>query len=110
MAQQLTALLYDMLKYTVENIDVRPKISKIGRLSSRCLCRQKLFYTMAIYNILLPIYSEKLVFVRCTGNENTLCIPGGRLLKGMLPYNKVLNLEMLLYKVRWHVSTVKECN
>ena len=23
---------------------------------------------------------------------------------------KVLNLEMLLYKVRWHVSIVKECN
>ena len=31
-------------------------------------------------------------------------------LKGNVAVYKVLNLEMLLYKVRWHVSTVKECN
>ena len=30
--------------------------------------------------------------------------------KGNVAVYKVLNLEMLLYKVRWHVSTVKECN
>ena len=29
---------------------------------------------------------------------------------GNVAVYKVLNLEMLLYKVRWHVSTVKECN
>ena len=32
------------------------------------------------------------------------------LVKGNVAVYKVLNLEMLLYKVRWHVSTVKECN
>ena len=32
------------------------------------------------------------------------------LIKGNVAVYKVLNLEMLLYKVRWHVSTVKECN
>ena len=32
------------------------------------------------------------------------------ILKGNVAVYKVLNLEMLLYKVRWHVSTVKECN
>ena len=31
-----------------------------------------------------------------------------QLLKGNVAVYKVLNLEMLLYKVRWHVSTVKE--
>ena len=31
-------------------------------------------------------------------------------IKGNVAVYKVLNLEMLLYKVRWHVSTVKECN
>ena len=31
-------------------------------------------------------------------------------LRGNVAVYKVLNLEMLLYKVRWHVSTVKECN
>ena len=29
-------------------------------------------------------------------------------LKGNVAVYKVLNLEMLLYKVRWHVSTVKD--
>ena len=32
------------------------------------------------------------------------------IIKGNVAVYKVLNLEMLLYKVRWHVSTVKECN
>ena len=31
-------------------------------------------------------------------------------IKGNVAVYKVLNLEMLLYKVMWHVSTVKECN
>ena len=30
--------------------------------------------------------------------------------KGNVAVYKILNLEMLLYKVRWYVSTVKECN
>ena len=31
-------------------------------------------------------------------------------INGNVAVYKVLNLEILLYKVRWHVSTVKECN
>ena len=30
--------------------------------------------------------------------------------KGNVAVYKVINLKMLQYKVRWHVSTVKECN
>ena len=34
----------------------------------------------------------------------------GSIIKGNVAVYKVLHLEMLLNKVRWHVSTVKECN
>ena len=43
-------------------------------------------------------------------NSNPYMAQHSSKVKGNVAVYKVLNLEMLLYKVTWHVSTVKDCN
>ena len=60
----------------------------------------KIVFTKTIMIVFVSLYTMYLLLF-----ASYFCI-----LKGNVAVYKVLNLEMLLYKVRWHVSTVKECN